>query len=267
MKTSTDIAQLRIQPFARHVYAVQRYVEFTAPRYSALMKSGTQTHPICCFGRLESAGAVTVGLNPSIGEFEPGRWESLMEHDALAERCNIYFSRDAKPPAHPWFSPWVSGLKQIGSSYEQGSAVHLDLSPRATRPVQQLNAAYEESLFLEMVERDLWVFFATLELCRTAKLLMIAGTVTGKYYINEFLQALAPQYGYSLDGAFRRSENPGKGKTQFHFLSGHGRRLPVFFCSSSPSDSANRELLPQRIEENVEQIMQIMRFPTSPAAR
>lgn len=61
-------------PFARHVYAVQRYVEFTSPRYAALMTPGVVTHPICCFGKTESAEVVTVGLNPSIGEFEKSRW-------------------------------------------------------------------------------------------------------------------------------------------------------------------------------------------------
>jgi hypothetical protein len=69
-----------------------------------------------------------------------------------------------------------------------------------------------------MVERDLWVLFATLELCPKAKLILMAGTVTGKYYMNEFLQRFAPDYGYLLDRPFNRSNHSGKGKTSWHCL-------------------------------------------------
>jgi len=100
-----------------------------------------------------------------------------------------------------------------------------------------------------MVERDLWVFFGTLELCSKAKLVMMAGSVTGKYYLNEFLQRFAPDYGYRLDGAFNRLEQPGRAKISSHYLSGEDRKLKVFFCSSSPSDPKGT-LLPQRIKEN-----------------
>ncbi len=104
-----------------------------------------------------------------------------------------------------------------------------------------------------MVERDLWAFFGTLELCAKARLVILAGTVTGKYYINKFLQRFAPDYGYRLDGPFNRLEHPGRAKIAWHKLSGHGQELRVFFCSSSPSDTETR-WLPRRLKENATEL-------------
>jgi len=214
--------------FARHVYAVQRYVSLTAPRYVTLFNPGVVTHPICCFGDPSDAKVITVGLNPSDGEFAPGReWPtSSMEHLLLAKRYRTYFTTP-----HRWFAPWSEGSKHVGASYEDGSAVHIDLSPRATRSVSDLKKWWEQELFLEMVERDLWVCLGTLKLCKKANLVMMAGSVTGRYYINEFLQRFAPDYGYSLDGVFNRLKHPGRAKVAWHELSGGDRPLKVFFAA------------------------------------
>lgn len=246
MPSSTHIA------LGRHVYAVQRYVYLTAPRYGALFRPGLVAHPICFFGDPAEARVVTVGVNPSDGEFATARnWPGVtMDYNALADRCRNYFVAP-----HRWFAPWTEGLSHLERNYDKGSAVHVDLSPRSTRPISDLKTAWEQELFLEMVQRDLWAFFGTLELCAKASLIMMAGSVTGRYYINEFVQRFAPDFGYSLDGAFNRSEHPGRGKTAWHELSGGGRKLKVFFCSSSPADR-NGTLLPQRIEECAENLRQ-----------
>jgi hypothetical protein len=231
--------------FTCHVNAVQHYSALTALRYAALHRSNLVTHPVCCFGDPAEARIVTVGLNPSDGEFDAARqWPTELSHAELADRCASYF---IKP--HEWFMTWTEALSHLGMSYQEGSAVHLDLSPRATRPVSDFKEAWEQELFLEMVERDLWTFFGTLGLCRKVEWVLMAGTVTGKYYINEFLQRHAPDYGYSLDGAFNRMEHPGRGKVAWHTLTGGGRALRVFFCSSSPSDRPH-PLLAQRLREN-----------------
>ena len=110
--------------------------------------------------------------------------------------------------------------------------------PRSTRYVSEFRSALERNLFLEMVQRDLWSFFATLAFCRNARAILIADSVTGKYYMNEFLQRFAPAHRYSFDPRFRGAKHPGKGKTCRHYLSRNGRKIPVYFCSSSPSDRA-----------------------------
>ena len=233
--------------FARHVFAVQHYVESTSARYAGLHQPGLVTHPIVCFGDLSRARIITVGLNPSFGEFARKRaWPESIDHENLARRCCGYFS--ASNPPHPWFAPWIAGLKHVGVDYASGTAAHVDLSPRATRFVSEFNAP-DRALFLEMVERDLWTFFGTLESCRAAEWLLIAGTVTSEFYINEFIQRYAPDHGYELEGSFICAQHPGRAKTAFHKLRGGGRSFEVFFCSSSPSDRLPT-LLPQRIREN-----------------
>jgi hypothetical protein len=200
----------------RHTYAVQRYETFTQAKYAPLLKTGVQTHPICCFGDPANAKLVTVGVNPSIGEFENRGWPDELTHTDLAARYRNYFSDTAQTTAHSFFTPWKEALAYLGISYESGQAVHLDLSPRATRYIRELRDAFEQELFLEMVQRDLWLFFATLSLCGNVRLILVAGSVTGKFYINEFLQRNAPDYGYALAGAFNRRQHSGPGKTCWH---------------------------------------------------
>jgi hypothetical protein len=129
----------------------------------------------------------------------------------------------------------------------------VDLSPRATKFISDMAEAFEQKLFLDMIERDLWTLFGTLEFCRKAKLILMAGSVTGRYYINEFIQRFAREHGFSLDGAFDRLEHRGSGKTAFHTLSGSGRHLQVFFCSTSPS-AADKKVLPLKVKENAQRL-------------
>jgi hypothetical protein len=44
----------------------------------------------------------------------------------------------------------------------------------------------------------------------------------------------------------------------WHTLAGNDRQLPVFFCSSGPSDTGARSLLLQRIRENAPALNQIL---------
>jgi hypothetical protein len=60
--------------FERHVYAVQCYV---GPNYAPLLKPEVATHPICSFGNPARARRVTVGVDPSVGEFENERWSAV----------------------------------------------------------------------------------------------------------------------------------------------------------------------------------------------
>jgi hypothetical protein len=242
--------------FERHVYSVQRYVQFTQAMYAQLFKPGVTMHPICCFGDPANARVITVGVNPSAREFEGHRWPAkAMTHTAVANRCKSYFTDQAPAPPHRFFSPWKAALASLGTSYESGGAVHVDLCPRATRYIRKLEPGFESELFLGMVQRDLWVFFATLALCRSAKLVLLAGTVTGRYYINEFLQRFAPEYGYALGGAFDRREHPGEGKTCCHELADSERKLPAFFCSCGPA-ADDATLLPARICQNAPMLIQ-----------
>jgi len=237
--------------FERHVYAVQRYVALTNSRYAPILVSGLVTHPICCFGNLRQAKVITVGVNPSLGEFAAIRqWPTTITHTDLARRCTDYFG--GRSP-HDWFEPWMESLGSLGVSYADGSAAHVDLSPRVTKYISELTEAYEKELFLDMVERDLWTFFGTLAFCRKVKRILMAGSVTGKYYINEFIQRFGPEYGLSLDGAFDRLAQRGGGKTAFHTLSGGRFQMEVFFCSTSPS-ARDRTILPRMVKAHADRL-------------
>lgn len=82
---------------SRHVSAVRYYVEHTAARYEPLMQPGIVTHPICCFGYPVNAEIVTVGVNPSWGEFTESRWPRQMKELDVLKRCMAYFDNKASP--------------------------------------------------------------------------------------------------------------------------------------------------------------------------
>lgn len=241
------------QQFERHVYAVQHYSALTKPCYAALYDPQVVSAPICCFGDPLNAQVVTVGLNPSKRELGFLQDAEPIAHAELARRCRQYFAGENP---HKWFEPWAEALGYLGASYTDGTAVHLDLSPRVVRFVSELQQGWEQELFLQMVQRDLWTFFGTLTLCAKARLMLIAGSVTGRYYMNEFLQRFAPDYGHSLGGCFNPFDQSGSGKTAFHTLSGGGRTLHVFFCSASPS-ARNKKLLPEAIKANAKRLKRL----------
>jgi len=239
----------------QHVDKVQQFVTSTDPRYEALYRPGELTHPLAFFGNPETAVVATVGLNPSSLEFAPERgWPQTIDAAALTDRCLHYFEANAPARPHPWFETWSKGLKQIGAGYESGSAIHLDISPRPTRSMRAVKIVWP--LLLEMLRGDLWTLFSTLELSPRVKLVILAGTATGEYYLNEFLQEFASESGYRFEGTFKRSA--GVAKVSWHQLVGK-RSIPVFFCSHSPASPSC--LLPQRMRQNASRLKQILASP------
>lgn len=78
------------------------------------------------------------------------------------------------------------------------------------------------------------------------RLLLVAGTATRTRYLNEFLARYAPAGGGRLDGRCERK--PGeKGFTQYHELMLGERRIPLFFCSSGPSNQRARAIVVDRV--------------------
>jgi hypothetical protein len=84
---------------------------------------------------MESAVVLTVGLNPSPGEFRHGRWPRLpLGAELLACRLHDYFQSNDFP-SHPWFEKWAAAISKLDGDwqYQTGQIAHIDLSPRATR--------------------------------------------------------------------------------------------------------------------------------------
>lgn len=219
----------------------------SAARYAGLTRAGVLTHPIPFFGNVETATVITIGVNPSAGEFVGRDWPATITTAALACRLLRYFV-DAPAPPHPWFETWSRALAVVGSSYRTAAA-HVDLSPRATAA---MGAVTDWKLFLDMVEEDVQWFFRLLPLCGRAKVLLAAGCVTKRWYINDFIKRVAPLRGFRLEG---RPGPSGSARIGVHRLVGPGVDLPLFFCSVSPS-ARRKELLVQRVNEHQSTIRQ-----------
>ena len=113
--------------------------------------------------------------------------------------------------------------------------------------------------FAELMEADAVWFFELLPLCTSARALLMAGTVTKRWYINDFIARVAPRYGFRITG---HAESTGAGRVGFQRLIGPNFDLPVFFCSVSPSGN-NRHLLVQRVASYQKTIRQWLSGPAT----
>ena len=225
------------------------YVERTDSKYRQLYEPNLPVHPIPFFGNIKTAKVLTVGVNPSNGEFKNRGWPEKLSSEQLTDRLLNYFSLESCPP-HPWFDDWKTALNILGLSYKRGEVAHLDISPRPTIPMGQVSDSDKET-FLDMVKNDIEWFFRVLPLSEDAKLLMMAGSVTKKYYLVELLKELAGNYGFKLLFEFERG---GDAPTSFHKLKSSTINLPTFFCGISPS-ARNSKLLIQRVSEKREKLL------------
>jgi hypothetical protein len=224
-----------------HLRRVIHHVQKTRDRFCDLTVEGLNTMPIPFFGDIEEAEILTAGVNPAASEFNKNRKWPKMEAtpEFLEARLRNYF-RSVDPAPHQWFAPWEETLKMLNGRSYKSHAAHLDLSPRATIRM----AALPCEKFLEMLEFDLPIFFETLLLCRSAKVLLVAGAVTKAFYFNEFLREHSPQFGYELRGEFQRRLG-GRMACRHDLVSKDGHfHLPVFFFSRGP---AFRDDLPQLV--------------------
>src|ERR1017187_480867 len=153
-----------------YVARVAADIEATRAMAAPFDRPGVVTHAIPFFGDVESAQILTVGVNPSAGEFVGREWPTTMTPGPLAERLTAYFVHPSVPP-HPWFASWSDAVELLGLSYVHGAAP-LDLSPRATAAMGS-HADWEG--FARLVERDARWFFEALPLCRAAGALIMAG--------------------------------------------------------------------------------------------
>lgn len=195
------------------------------------LRPGVPTHPIPFFGRLHEAGVLTVAMNPSAGEFAPDRrWPTAMSAAELTQRLLGYFT-DAPVQPHPWFEKAETPLRPLSLRYT-GSVAHLDVVPRATRTLVGSDADIDA--FLAVARADAWVFFNALDLATRARLVILTGTLTKRYYVDAWLSRQAPTFGWQLGKIDDRSI--GRPGWTFHSLRNKaGRDVPVFFTSVSPS--------------------------------
>lgn len=231
-----------------YVSKVVAHVASTDHKFSDLYRRGVRTAPIPFFGDILSAKILTVGVNPSCGEFIGRCWpESEPTPKYLESRLRNYFNLK-DPPAHPWFATWENALNALEHSSYRTNAAHLDLSPRPTELMSKL----PPNRFLNLISEDVGLFFEALALCPRVKLLLLSGTVTNKYYMFALIRTHAKDYDFKL--VENGSKGGGKAFVSWFELKRGKRTWPVFFCSVGPS-ARNSHLLPQRISENHEKLL------------
>ena len=213
----------------------------TAENAAPFARPGVTTHPIPFFGDPTAATVLTVGVNPSAREFIRRSWPDHMSVGELQARLVGYFNRRDAPP-HRWFSTWSEALRKLPASYQSGAA-HLDLS---ARPTAAMSSIADWQAFARLVEADVRWFFKLLPLCKNAKVLLMAGCVTKRWYMHDFIARVAPCYEYNLTG---NADSTGEGRVGFLRLRGSAIDLPVFFCSVSPSGN-KRRLLVERVADH-----------------
>ena len=97
-------ADIALSPPSQQIVAMvqqlQAHTPFGNPAYAGLFPPNCQYHPIPFFGPLEAARVITIGLNPSSGEFASWRlWNSQLSAHDLASRLHNYF-RLVRPRPH-----------------------------------------------------------------------------------------------------------------------------------------------------------------------
>ena len=212
----------------------------TWPKYKDLEakkdKKPIQTHPIPFFGDIKNAKVLTVGVNPSATEFYIKRnWPDETTAADLRDRLINYFQHDAAV-SHQWFETWEKALVPLSVSYQNGDAAHIDLSPRATKSM----GSADPYTFLTMMKADVRWFFELLLILSASnvpQLMLISGTVTKCYYMDQFIKRVTHEYGFQLE----QLSNPRKKGFGFNRLRGPGVDLPVFFSSLSPSSRTKEQ--------------------------
>ena len=203
---------------------VRHTVAETNPGFAVLNPVGL---PIPIFGDIRTARVLTIGVNPSSGEFNPPtRWATVTTDSQWVHRLLNYFHVPGAP-WHDWFLPWEASLKLIGCSYEDRTAAHLDLSPRATTAMSQS----PRPQFCHMVQADVHWLFEVLAFAPCARLVLAAGAMISPapdewLPIGSYLETAAPHHGAQIQG----NENVPR------LLTDDGRvSLPIFSFPNGPS--------------------------------
>ncbi len=229
-------------------------MQATRPKYKSLLRQELETYSIPFFGDVENARVLTVGVNPSATEFEKKRnWHDKMTTVELKDRLQSYFVPE-QTVSHKWFKTWSSAMEPLGVSYQDGTAAHVDLSPRATISMGKA----DPDMFAEMVQQDSQWFFNLLPKCSEARLILFAGCMTKKWYVVDAVKRIAPKYDFQVSGT---SSRKGPGWTGFYCLHGPNIELPAFFCSISPSarTTDQKQMLIERVKDHKHTLLELMK--------
>lgn len=142
-------------------------------------------------------------------------------------------------------------MNTLGYSYRDGSAAHIDISPRVTTTPGQ----WDPYLFAEMCRYDVSRMFTLLATLQKPRVLLMAGEVSSDCYINDFLRQVAGENDWALVG---EGHTHGVGRIGYHSLFSEEVAYDAFFCSECPRNPADGEVLQSRVEEHSEWIRMLI---------
>jgi hypothetical protein len=162
----------------KHVAKIQSKTEDAKRTYKKILREKVSFHPIPFFGNVSTARIITIGLNPSSGEFEPWRcWPEELDAQELALRLVGYF-RHAQPRPHPWFAELQEALSIVNCPYTLAAA-HVDVSPWPTLSPNSLKKRINKRELLayyhEMILTERKHLGAFLQKCKNLKFVFIIG--------------------------------------------------------------------------------------------
>lgn len=235
-----------------HIQALCKYVSKTNSNYLINYDENLNVHPIPFFGNITTAEIITVGANPSNGEFKNKRWPKEINSRELMDRLLNYFNWPIN--SHPWFENWKVALRHLDRSYSGGTAAHIDLSPRATFPIRSLK---DKDNYNEMVEEDIEWFFELLTFCSKTKLILIAGAIPAGH-INKIIKKYSYKYSGKLLFPCEPKKKEGTGFAVFQNLKIKGKTYDIFYCSSGPSYRIDSQLFIEKIEGKKDRLLNIL---------
>lgn len=186
---------------------VARIMRSPRPHHSVVIKGTT---PVISFGDFTKSSVVTIGINPSSREFStsgskgkllPTQKKRLQDFESLGissysdigqseieliwQGCQNYFS-DQGNPYNSWFGQFSPILEQLGVSYRDGGASHIDLVQWATSPAwsgftKLLGKERAKSVQRELTDDDI-KFFRYQNSCENINLRLINGATV----LNQF---------------------------------------------------------------------------------
>jgi hypothetical protein len=162
----------------RNVADIQNRSPQAKQDYSEILRKNVVFHPIPFFGNVSAARIITVGHNPSSGEFESWRcWPEKLDAQELASRLVGYF-RHAHPCPHPWFAELQEAMSIVNCPYTLAAA-HVDASPWPTLAPTTLltrkNKRHLLGLYNSMLNAEAQRLPSFLKKCKNLKLVIIIG--------------------------------------------------------------------------------------------
>ena len=219
--------------------------------YSELFYDDIPIIPIPFFGNIKTAKIITIGANPSSKELVDNQWHEDMSVLQITNKLISYFNNNP----HKWFDVWEVALNKSGFSYKDGTAAHIDLCPWATKSLSSLDSLGLTDKTIQLFSESVPAFIETLTECSESSFVLMAGTVTKRYWLNDFIYKFANLEYFSLNP--RPKIERGGPFINKHVINIANRKLKVLFSSSSPSATGEKKkILPDLIYKSKDFILQ-----------